>query len=140
MWQLWLILAGICLIIESFTVGFFVFWFSIGAAFALIVSLFTSNIAIQFVVFLISSTLLLIFTKPLIKKFVKNTETKPTNIYSIIGKEGIVLEDIESPYSSGTVKVNGELWSATSDTIIEKNSKIKVVGINGVKLKVQKLD
>lgn len=139
MWKTWLIISGICLIVESFTLGFFVFWFSIGAIFALITSLFTTNIIIQSTVFVITSTLLLLLTKPLIKKFVKTPKTKPTNVYSIIGKEGIVLETIDSINGTGKVKVNGELWSAISDSNIEKNEKIKVINVNGVKLKVEKI-
>lgn len=140
MWQFWLVLSGICLIIESFTLGFFVFWFSIGALFALIVSLFTTNIVIQSVVFIVSSTILLLLTKPLIKKIVKTPKTKSTNVYSIIGKEGIVLESIDNLNSTGKVKVNGELWSAISDSNIEKGETIKVLSINGVKLKVEKVN
>ena len=139
MWQFWLIIAGLCVIVESFTLGFFVFWFSIGALLALIVSLFTTNIVIQSVVFVVSSTILLLLTKPLIKKFVKAPKTKTTNVYSIIGKEGIVLESIDNLNSTGKVKVKGELWSAVADTDIEKGSKIKVISINGVKLKVEKV-
>lgn len=140
MWQFWLLLAGICVIIESFTLGFFVFWFAIGALFALIVSLFTTNIIIQSVVFVVTSTLLLLLTKPLIKSFVKMPKAKATNVYGLINKEGLVLEDIDSLNSTGTVKVNGELWSAVSDTNIPKDSKIKVLSIDGVKLKVQKIN
>ena len=140
MWQFWLVLSGICLIIESFTLGFFVFWFSIGALFALIVSLFTTNIVIQSVVFIVSSTILLLLTKPLIKKIVKTPKTKSTNVYSIIGKEGIVLESIDNLNSTGKVKVNGELWSAISDNNLEKGETIKVLSINGVKLKVEKVN
>lgn len=139
MWKIWLIISGICLIVESFTLGFFVFWFSIGAIFALITSLFTTNIIIQSTVFVITSTLLLLLTKPLIKKFVKTPKTKPTNVYSIIGKEGIVLETIDSINGTGKVKVNGELWSAISDSNIEKDEKIKVINVNGVKLQVEKI-
>ena len=139
MWKIWLIISGICLIVESFTLGFFVFWVSIGAIFALITSLFTTNIIIQSTVFVITSTLLLLLTKPLIKKFVKTPKAKPTNVYSIIGKEGIVLETIDSINGTGKVKVNGELWSAISDSNIEKNEKIKVISVNGVKLKVEKI-
>ena len=139
MWKMWLLISGICLIIESFTLGFFVFWFSIGAIFALITSLFTQNIIIQSTVFIITSTLLLLLTKPLIKNFVKTPKTKPTNVYSIIGKEGIVLESIDSLNGTGKVKVNGELWSAISDSNIEKDEKIKVISVNGVKLKVEKI-
>ena len=45
MWQFWIILAGIFFIIEMATVGFLVFWFGIGSLIAMIVSLFTSNLA-----------------------------------------------------------------------------------------------
>lgn len=139
MWQFWLIVAGICFIIECFTLGFFVFWFSVGAIIALVVSLFITNFLVQAFTFVISSSLLLLLTKPLMKKFVKTPKTKPTNVYSIVGKEGIVLEDIDSINCTGKVKVKGELWSAIADTDIEKDSKIRVVSINGVKLKVQKV-
>lgn len=139
MWKLWLVIAGLCFVIESFTVGFFVFWFGIGALITLAVSFFIDNIIIQTAVFIVSSSLLLILTKPLVKKFIKNVDTHPTNYQSLVGKEGIVLEDIDSINGSGQVKVNGELWSATSNTNIEKNTKVKVIGVNGVKLNVEKL-
>ena len=47
MWQFWLIVSGICFVLEMATVGFLVFWFGIGALFALITSLITDNIIIQ---------------------------------------------------------------------------------------------
>lgn len=139
MWQFWLLVAGLCFVVESFTVGFFVFWFGVGAIIALFSSLFIKNLFIQAIIFIVSSSLLLILTKPLVKKFVKTPETKLTNVYSLIGKEGIVLEDIDNINSTGKVKVKGELWSAISDCNIEKDSKIRVTSINGVKLKVEKL-
>ena len=57
MWKLWVIVAGLFLILESITTGFLVFWFGIGALIAMVVSLFTSNIAIQTAVFVFSSCL-----------------------------------------------------------------------------------
>lgn len=139
MWKFWLIVAGICFVIESFTIGFLVFWFGIGALAALVASLFISNIWIQSLIFIIVSSLLLIFTKPLVKKFVKEKDIIPTNVYSIIGKDGIVVESIDTINGVGKVKVNGELWSATSLENIEKGTKVKVLKVNGVKLEVEKL-
>lgn len=139
MWKFWLIVAGICFVIESFTIGFLVFWFGIGALAALVASLFISNIWIQSLIFIIVSSLLLIFTKPLVKKFVKEKDVIPTNVYSIIGKEGIVVENIDTINGVGKVKVNGELWSATSLENIEKGTKVKVLKVNGVKLEVEKI-
>lgn len=139
MWKFWLIAAGISFVIESFTVGFLVFWFGIGALIALVSSFFIENIIIQSAIFVATSSILIVLTKPLVKKFIKNTKTVPTNVYSLIDKEGIVLEEIDNIQGTGKVKVKGELWSATADTNIGKNSKIKVVSVNGVKLKVEKV-
>ena len=140
MWPFWLIIAGLCLVIEIYTVGFFIFWFGIGALFALLVSFLTSNLFIQIVVFLVSSSLLVILTKPLMKKFTKNEKTVPTNFFSLSGKQGIVTKKIDSDNSTGQVKVKGELWSAISDKDIEKDARVKILGVDGVKLKVEKID
>ena len=68
MWQIWLILSGLFLVLEIVTVGFLVFWFAIGAFIAMLVSFFTENAIIQTLVFLISSTALLFITKPFVNK------------------------------------------------------------------------
>lgn len=140
MWPFWLIIAGLCLVIEIYTVGFFIFWFGIGALFALLTSFITNNLFIQIAVFLISSSLLVILTKPLMKKFTKNEKTVPTNFFSLSGKQGIVTKKIDCNNSTGQVKVKGELWSAISDEDIEKDAKVKVLSIDGVKLKVEKIE
>lgn len=139
MWIPWLIVAGLCFVIEIYTVGFFIFWFGVGALLALVISLFTDNLFIQAVVFIVSSCLLLLLTKPLMKRFGNTAKTTPTNVYSIIGKEGFVIEDINSINYSGKVKINGEIWSATSDSNIKKDSKIIVKRVNGVKAEVEEV-
>lgn len=135
MWQLWLIICGISLALEIITTGFLVFWFAPGALLAMIVSLFTDNVAIQISVFIISSTILIIFTKPLVKKFINNNDTIITNAYSIIGKIGIVTQEINSKLGTGQIKIGSETWTAKShdDSIIPINSEIEVISIDGVK-------
>lgn len=71
MWQIWLIIAGICLVVEIMTVGFLVFWLAIGALIAMIVSFFIDNIIIQTAVFVIASAILIFATKPFVKKFAR---------------------------------------------------------------------
>lgn len=104
MWQMWLIIAGICLILEIMTVGFLIFWFAIGALLAMLVSLFTSNLIIQTSVFVLSSTVLIFATKPFIQKFVDKKEGVKTNVYSSIGKTGLVIKDIDSIQATRTNK------------------------------------
>ena len=134
MWYIWLIIAGIFLIFEIFTAGFLVFWLSIGALISMIVSFFTSNIAIQTAVFVVSSTILIFATKPFVKKFAK-TKTVKTNAFSIVGQNGIVIKDIDSINSKGQIKVDGEVWSAVgkNDINIEKGTEVEIVEIKGVK-------
>ena len=135
MWQIWLIIAGVCLIIEIMTVGFLIFWFSIGALLAMIVSFFTSNIIIQTTVFVISSTILIFETKPFVKKFARQKDSVQTNVYSSIGKIGIVTQDIDSIHSIGQVKVDGEVWSAVGmdDINIPQGTQVEIKEIKGVK-------
>ena len=142
MWQIWLIVAGVCFIIEMATVGFFVFWFGVGALISMIVSLFIpESIPIQCAVFVVTSVILLFLTKPLVNKFTKKDKKIDTNSYSIIGKKGIVTQDINPIHSVGLVKVSGEVWSAkTADgSLIEKGNEIKVLKIDGVKVVVEKI-
>lgn len=134
MWQFWLIFAGICLVIEIATVGFLVFWFGIGALFAMITSFFTDNLIIQTVVFILSSTVLLFFTRPFVNKFSPKEKVK-TNAFSIIGKKGIVTQTINPITGEGQVKIGSEVWSAKSseDVKIEKGLEVEVLDIDGVK-------
>ena len=140
MWVVWLILCGVFLLIEIFTVSFLMFWPGIGAFLAFITSLITDNEVIQIAVFVISTTLMIIFMKPLVKKFFKNNDNTKMNNSSLLGKTGIVVKDIDTINSIGQVKVNGELWSAfTEDENIKSGSTVSVLAIEGVKLKVKKI-
>lgn len=141
MWQIWLIISGFCLIIEIMTVGFFVFWFAIGALLAMLTSLFTSNLIIQASVFVLSSTILIFVTKPFVQKFVNNKDEIKTNVYSTVGKTGIVIKDIHSMQSLGQVKVAGETWSALglNNMDIPEGTEVEIKEIKGVKVIVAPL-
>ena len=135
MWQIWLIIAGICLIIEIMTVGFLIFWFAIGALLTMVVSFFTNNVIMQTSVFVVSSTILIFATKPFVKKFANNKNAIQTNVYSTVGKIGIVTKDIDSLQSLGQVKVGGEVWSAigVDDMNISQGTEVEIKEIKGVK-------
>ena len=129
MWQIWLILAGVCLVIEMITVGFLIFWLSIGALLAMIVSFFIDNIIIQSTVFVVSSSILIFATKPFVQKFAHNKNAIRTNVYSMVGKIGIVTKDIDSLHSLG------EIWSALgiNDMNIPQGTEVEIKEIKGVK-------
>ena len=140
MWQIWAIAAGVFLILEIFTMGFLVFWLSIGSVLAMLVSFVTDSIIIQTTVFVISSGLLIFATKPLVKKFTKEDNTK-TNVYSIVGKKAIVIENIDWSTGTGQIKFDGQVWSARTEeqVNIEKGTEVEIEKIEGVKAFVKPL-
>ena len=139
MWSFWLIASGIFFILEIFTSGFLIFWLGLASIISMIVSFFTANIYIQTIVFVVFSIIFTIFTRPILNKLfkIKDKTSTPTNIYSIVGKKGIVTEDINNIDYTGKVKVAGELWSAISNEDLTKGTQIIVTEIDGVKLKVE---
>jgi len=140
MWQIWLIASGIFFICEIITVGFLVFWLGVGALIAMLVSFFTSNIIIQMSVFVVSSGLLILLTRPLVNKISKK-DVVPTNVYSLIGKKAVVTEDIDWVTGKGQIKFEGEIWSAKSKEQINipAGSEVEIVSIEGVKAFVKPL-
>ena len=134
MWKIWILISGLFVVIEMMTVGFLMFWFAVGALFAMVFSLFVENVVAQTTIFIISSTILILLTRPLVEKFTKKDIIK-TNAYSIIGKKAIVTKNIDTQSNSGQITINGEVWSAKSEQGLtyEKGSEVEIISIDGVK-------
>ena len=141
-WLIWLIICGLFLLIEIFTVSFLMFWPGVGAGFAFIASILGLSVEVQIAVFSISTILMIVFMKPLTKKLFKTKEVA-MNSDAIVGKNGIVIKKIDNINSKGQVKVNGELWGAITEDeneIIEEGETVIVEDVQGVKLKVKKVE
>ena len=140
LWAIWLILCGIFLLIEIFNISFLLIWPGIGSFFAFIASILGASIEVQIAVFAITTTIMIIFMKPLVKKFFKNKDDTKMNNNAMIGTKGIVIKEINPLEETGQVKVAGELWSAITldNTKIQINEIVKVTKVEGVKLVVTK--
>lgn len=135
----WAALLIVLCIVEANTANLVTIWFAAGALVTLIAIACGLPPAWQIPVFIISSVVFLALTRPLIKKkFSPNTEK--TNFDRVIGKTAIVKEDITPDKFSGTVSVDGKIWSAISidGSVIEAGEKVSVEAIDGVKLIVAK--
>jgi Membrane protein implicated in regulation of membrane protease activity len=131
----WIGLFIILLIIEVVTTGLVTIWFAFGALAAWITSLITDSIVIQGIVFFVVSILSLIFTRPVLNKYIK-PKVQKINL-DLVGKTGLVTKDIEE-FKLGEVKVDGKYWSAKSKEKIKEGSKVEILSIEGVKLIVKK--
>ena len=134
MWYFWLILAGIFVIAEIATVGFLIFWLSLGSLCAMLTSFFTDNIIIQTAVFVVTSVLFIFLTRPLAKKLAKTDNTLVTNAFSIIGKKAIVIKEINPTLGVGQIKIDGQVWTAksTNEEIISEGTEVLILNIDGV--------
>ena len=131
----WLIAAILFVVIESVTTQLISIWFAAGAVAAFIAALAGGNLTVQWSLFIAFSLVLLIATKPLVKKLTKNSTAK-TNVESNIGKITVVTSKIDNIAETGEVKLNGLVWSARSldGEVIEEGSKVIVKKVEGVKL------
>ncbi len=135
----WLALLVLFIITEVATVQLTTVWFAGGALISLLLAAFgVKNIVIQIAVFLAVSIVLLIATRPLVKKYI-NKKSQPTNADRCIGSQAIVTEEINNLLGKGTAKVNGVEWTARSENgeILEAGSTVTVTKIDGVKLIVK---
>jgi len=135
-WIYWLIIMLILSFVEIITINLVTIWFVASAGIALLVSLVTESYYIQFLTFGICGLVIMVLTRPLLKKIMKKDNTK-TNLDRVIGMQGICTEEI-SKNKIGEVKVDGKRWSAISPVKINVGDEVIITDIDGVKLKVKK--
>ncbi len=142
---IWLCLAILLVIVELVTTQLVCVWFALSAMVtATITAIFKDmgfGIAWQIVVFVLLSIALLFATRPLVKKLLKRrSEKQKTNLELYIGKEAVVVEDIDNIKGEGAVKINGIVWSArTNDGSPLKRDEIVIFKeINGNKAIVER--
>ena len=136
MFYLWLLLVIILSIIEIITVNLVSIWFVISGIVAMISSLFTENLVIQISIFVILGLIFMLLTRKIVKRIVP--EKVKTNLDRIIGMQGIVITKI-GKNNPGEVKVDGKIWTATSNETINQDEIVKILEINSTKLKVEKI-
>lgn len=138
MLYVWLLVLLVCIIVEFVTMGLTTVWFAGGALVALLAAALNVPVAIQVALFLGVSILLLIFTRPIAVKYF-NKDRIRTNAESMIGRQAIVISEINNLEGIGQVTVSGMEWSARSinDVEIPVGEVVIVRAINGVKLIVE---
>lgn len=135
----WLILLIVCIGIEVATMGLTTIWFAGGALVAIFAAVVGAPIWLQAVIFIVVSLLLLFFTRPIAVKYFNKDRVK-TNVESMVGRQAIVISEIDNLQGIGQVTVGGQEWSARSAderVSIAVGAVVTVVAINGVKLIVR---
>lgn len=138
----WLVAFGVLLLIEILTLGLTTIWFAAGALAAFLMAVLSTPLMVQIIVFLAVSAILLIFTRPIMTKHL-NAKTTKTNAESLVGDKARVLIPVNNLKEEGQVMVNGMEWTARStkdEVTFKKDEMVRIAGIAGVKLMIEKLD
>jgi membrane protein implicated in regulation of membrane protease activity len=140
-WWLWFGFAAIFIIGEIFTEGFFLLWFGIGAVVSGVLAIFGVGPAWQWAVFVVVSGVLFAVSRRFADRF---THKQPPGIGAdrLIGRKGVVLEDIDNLHNVGKVRIDKEEWRAESedDSTIPTGARIEVVKLDGTHAVVRVLD
>lgn len=135
----WLAVMVIMIVIEIITLGLTSIWFAGGALVAFILAMLNVPFIAQVIVFLIVSLVLIIFTRPVAVRYFNKDRVK-TNVESMIGRQAIVVSEVDNLQSIGRVTVGGQEWSARTEKegiILPVGTVVIVKAVSGVKLIVE---
>ncbi len=136
---IWLIIAVACGLIEAGTIALVSVWFVFGAVVSFFAALvFPESILFQIFIFILFSTLSLVFIRPVAKKYV-DKYTRGGNINSKVDKTGVVVQEIKKD-EKGRVKIGDVEWLAVSNEDISEGTKVRITNVDGNTLCVEKVE
>jgi membrane protein implicated in regulation of membrane protease activity len=142
-WVLWILLAVILATGEVMSPSFFLAPFAIGALLGAVADAAGAGTVAAFVVFLVSSGLLLGFVRPIARRHLRTPTQLRTGTAALVGRTAIVTELIDNDAGSGTVKLDGEFWTARAyaeEEVIAAGRRVHVVEIKGATALVSETD
>lgn len=131
----WMALLLFFAVAEAATIALVSIWFAAGALAALLATIFTNDIWIQILLFVVVSAVTMAVVRPLARKYVLPHRV-PTNADRVIGREGVITQAVDNLAPAGVVVVAGMAWTARSDSgeNIPEGTVVTVRRIEGVKL------
>jgi membrane protein implicated in regulation of membrane protease activity len=141
-WHVWIILAIVLFILELLIPAFVPASFGLGCLVSAIAAVLGLGIKIQILGFIAGTLVAFFGVRPFFTRYCyKASPGIKTNVEALVGKTGRVTEDIDDRLDSGRVLVGGDDWKAVSPdgTVIEKNSKVEIIRVEGAKVVVKSI-
>ena len=133
-----IVILVLAIIIELISYGLISIWFIPSIILTIILKAFgLNNIYIEIMIVLSLSTVLLIFTRPLVLKFLKPQNIK-TNFDRILDMKGKIIKKVNLN-DFGIVKVDGKEWRCYASKEIEVGKIVKIIKIDSNKLEVEEV-
>lgn len=135
----WTMATAIFSILEIVIPGLVTIWLALAALMLTAISFFIKNPNIEFVIFTVLSIVFVIFTRPVLKKYL---EGKKTNFSSKMVGQELKIEkvmDLESPKKEYEVKFKGVIWKGVSSEIFREGEIVKIEDFEGNKIILEKI-
>jgi len=135
----WTMATAIFSILEIVIPGLVTIWLALAALMLTAISFFIKNPNIEFVIFTVLSIVFVIFTRPVLKKYL---EDKKTNFSSKMVGQELKIEkvvDLESPKKVYEVKFKGVIWKGVSSEIFREGEIVKIEDFEGNKIILEKI-
>ena len=134
-WVFWVILAVVLAAGEIVSLSFFLAPFAIGAAAAALLDAGGVGAGGQFAAFIASSLLLLAVVRPIARRHVNVPPRLRTGTAALVGETAVVLDRISNDEGVGSVRLNGQVWTARAfdddEEPIEPGRRVHVMEIRG---------
>ena len=130
LWQMWAVVAVVCLILELTAGDFFIICFSIGAFFAAIVAALGGGIYLQLTAFAVFTLISLFWVRPFAKRYLrKGEDSRVSNADALMGRQGRVVETVAHD-GFGRVQIDGDIWKTVTNEAhdIPAGTNVRVVG------------
>ena len=115
LWQMWAVIAVVCLILELMAGDFFIICFSIGAVFAAITAAVGGGIYMQLLAFAVFSLISLFWVRPFAQRYLhKGEDNRVSNADALMNRQGRVVETVRAD-SYGRVQIDGDIWKAVTN-------------------------
>ena len=141
LWQMWAVVAVVCLILELTAGDFFIICFSIGAFFAAIVAALGGGIYLQLSAFAVFTLISLFWVRPFAKRYLrKGEDSRVSNADALMGRQGRVVETVKAD-GFGRVQIDGDIWKAVTNEAadIPEGANVRVVGRESTIITVESL-
>lgn len=135
----WIVLGLGMGLIELFSTTFVLMWIAVASVVTGLLAFSMKQLGEQTAIFSVLTALLLLLTRPLVKRWRDKKSGFQSHISELVGERGVVISRIEAG-KTGMVRVGSDVWSARSASsqdsfepgqwveIMEVRSSLLVVG------------
>lgn len=143
-WQIWVLVALALFIGEIFTPAFVLAAIGVACLATAVGAYAGLDFSMQMLTFSVATVATFVGLRPFVLTHLRSEDGDEyrSNTDALVGKTGIVLEELDAVQHSGRVRVRGEEWKALLEegASLESGRAVRVVRVDGATLIVESVE